>query len=537
VAAERSAATFSLVASVTTQDIRQRLELAAGHHRAGQLGEAESLYRAILRDAPGQVDAMHLLGLIANSRGEHAAAIELLRQAVAAKPGFVEARINLAVALKGADRLDEAERECRAVIAAAPGPARAHYALGSVLHQAGKLAAAAEAYKAALARDPAHIQALSNLGAVELALGRVDEAAQHHEIAAAARPDLGYVHYNLGLARQEQGRPVDAIACYRRARALDSSADGQLTADASWNEALQHLALGHYDEGWQLYEWRWRQPSYPARRFADRQWDGAALAGRTILVTAEQGHGDLFQFVRYAPLLKARGARVIFECPQSLVAVLGTVPGIDRLVAQGEPVPDFDCHAPMLSLPRLLEITRDPVPADIPYVTAGREAAAAWRAKLPATGLNAGLVWRGNPDNSDDRKRSMTADVVAALVRVSGISWLSLQVDARAGEIATLSEAGDFRQAGIATGDWMETAAAISALDLVVTVDTAVAHLAGAMGKPVWVVLSVAPHWCWLRDRDDSPWYPSARLFRKTVQGDWLPVVHSLEQALHALGR
>jgi tetratricopeptide (TPR) repeat protein len=505
------------------------LATAVRHHRAGDLDAAEALYLRILRDAPAQIDSLHLLGLIANQRGRHDAAIELIRRAIALKPAFADFRTNLAAALKAAGRLEEAEAECREAIALAPS-AKAFYALGTILQLQGRFGEAADAHRRTLSMNPNHLEAHSNLGVALQALGRIDEAAREYEWAVAARPNNPHAHYNLGLIRQEQGRPNEAIACYRQAVALNPD-----YADAHWNEALQHLALGEYDTGWTQYEWRWRRQGYPAKRFAERDWDGGSLTGRTILLTAEQGFGDIFQFIRYAALVKKRAGTVIVECQPELKQALAYTAGIDRLVGQGETLPAFDRHVAMLSLPRLLGTDLRTIPADVPYIRPDPLRVAVWRGRIKrGTGRNVGLVWRGNPKNSDDRKRSMEAVTIARLSGLPSVNWFSLQIDAAPGEVELLARDGHFRDCGPALSDWADTAALIAMLDLVITVDTAVAHLAGAMGRPVWVMLSAIPHWSWLRERLDSPWYPTARLFRQHRLGDWDGVIDEIEAALRS---
>ncbi|MDB5393360.1 MAG: glycosyl transferase family 9 [Rhodospirillales bacterium] len=504
----------------------QLLAVAVRHHRAGDLAAAEALYRRILRDTPAHIDSLHLLGLVANQRGEHAIAIQLIGQAIALKPDFADFRTNLAAALKAAGRLEDAQAECRQAISLTPS-AKAYYALGTILQLQGRLSEALDAYRLTLTLNPNHAEAHSNLGTALQASGRIDEAAREYEWAVAARPNSPPAHYNLGLIRQEQSRPRDAIASYQQAIALNPD-----YADAHWNEALQHLALGEYDSGWTQYEWRWRRQDYPVQRFAERSWDGGNLTGRTILLSAEQGFGDTFQFIRYAALVKRLAGTVIVECQPALKQALAYTAGIDRLVGQGDPLPAFDRHAAMLSLPRLLGTDLQTIPADTPYIRPDPLRVAVWRGRVKrGSGRNVGLVWRGNPDNSDDRKRSMDAGTVARLCGLSGVNWFSLQIDATPEEIELLSRNGQLRDYGPALSDWADTAALIAMLDLVVTVDTAVAHLAGAMGRPVWVMLSAIPHWSWLRDRSDSPWYPTARLFRQKILGDWQGVIDEVELA------
>ena len=475
----------------------QLFTVALRHHRAGDIDAAEPLYRAILRDVPNHTDSLNFLGLIATQRGQHVDAVALLERAVALRPDSGDFHLNLASALKAANRLDDAEARCRRAIALNPRSVKAHFTLATILQQ----------------------------------LDRLDAAVAEFEWVAAAQPTMAPAQYSLGRAYQDQGQAAEAIACYRRAVAINPD-----HADAHWNAALQHLALGEYDAGWTQYEWRWRREGYPAQRFAERSWDGGSLTGRTILLSAEQGFGDTFQFIRYAALVKKKGGTVIVECQPQLKQALAYTPGIDRLVGQGDVLPSFDRHAAMLSLPRLLGTSLESVPADIPYIRPDPMRVAIWRGQMRrGSGFNVGLLWRGNPANSDDRKHSLACSQVAALCATPGTNWFSLQVDVTAPEIEILSRHKTVRDRGLELGDWADTAALIAMLDLVITVDSAVAHLAGAMGKLVWVMLSAVPHWCWLRDRPDTPWYPTARLFRQTRQGEWDGVLGAVENQLRAM--
>jgi len=513
---------------VDSKNPSQLLTIAVGHHRSGDLTAAEAIYRRILRDVPTHADSLHLLGLINNKRGHHQLAIDLIEQAIAQRPDFADFHANLAVVLHEAGRLEAAEARSRQAIKLNPGSAKAQYVLGAVLQKMGEFERALQCYRQALVLNPNHVKGHSNLGTVLQSLGQIDSAVAEFEWVAAARPNQATAYYNLGLAKQEQGRPQEAIGCYRKAIAINPD-----FADAHWNEALQHLALGGYDTGWTQYEWRWRRQGYPAKRFVERAWEGGNLTGRTILLTAEQGYGDTFQLIRYAAQVKKRADTVIVECQPGLKQALAFTPGIDRLVEQGESLPQFDRHAAMLSLPRLLGTRPDTIPADMPYIRPDPMRVVFWRGRIKrGAGLNVGLVWRGNPKNSDDRKRSMRAGQLAELTGNPGINWFSLQIDATPEEIEAISSRSPVRDCGPLIPDWADTAALIANLDIVITVDTAVAHLAGAMGKAVWVLLSAAPHWSWLRTRADSPWYPSARLFRQNNIGQWDDVICQVKREL-----
>lgn len=553
---------------MSSKDPRQLLAAAIGHHQAGRLAEAEALYRDILAFAPDHVDSLHLLGVIATQRGQYRDAIGLIDRAIAVKktpaaefhsniglayrglgqqgdairhferalalkPDYAEAHNNLAAALRDGGRFDAAEPHCRRVVALRPGSASAHFALGAVLQDQGRFADAVAAYEEAVRLRPGYPQAYNNLGVIRLEQGELDAAIAALELVLRLKADYAEAEYNLGTAYQEQGRFTEALARYERAQMLKPD-----YANAHWNEALLRLTLGEFHRGWEKYEWRWRRSAYSPRPFTQPEWDGGDLTGSTILLHAEQGFGDTIQFIRYANLVKGKGASaIIAECQPGLAGLLASVAGIDRIVTRGEGVlPPFDCHAPLLGLPRRLGTRLETIPAGIPYLHAESDLVKTWRARLGAApGLNIGLAWRGNPNNSQDRRRSIAADSIARLCGIPGISWVSLQADARPDELETLSRHGAIRDFGPWLKDWSETAALVSCLDLVLSVDTAVAHLAGALGKPSWVLLSFVAHWCWLAERSDSPWYPSARLFRQTNRGDWDGVLSRVAEELGRL--
>jgi ADP-heptose:LPS heptosyltransferase len=284
--------------------------------------------------------------------------------------------------------------------------------------------------------------------------------------------------------------------------------------------------MGDFEHGWPEYEWRWRRPKSPPRRLPQPRWDGAPLAGKTLLVYMEQGLGDMLQFIRYAPLLKAQGANVLVECPAFLHPLLSRCPGIDRLLAEGSPLPEFDVHVPLLSLPHLLGTTLATIPAQVPYLYAGEERVQRWAEELrPLEGFKVGICWQGNRHHQWDHFRSFPVEHFAALAAVPGVRLVSLQKGPGAEQLRKLG--GSFpvveldSEKDASAAAFMDTAAIMKNLDLVVTVDTSIAHLAGGLGVPVWVALSAVSDWRWLLQREDSPWYPTLRLFRQRALGDW----------------
>ncbi|HIJ62009.1 MAG TPA: tetratricopeptide repeat protein [Rhodospirillaceae bacterium] len=412
--------------------------------------------------------------------------------------------------LGGLGRVSEAFLHCHRAVALAPADpenaaalADAAATLASLLPGRAHLARQAWLYRLAQLLEPAHLQALVGLGN-RLAEDGLPAAAlaQFLRILAIA-PDFTRICSNLASVMRRQGRPREAVDLNRRVL-VDSPAD----AAAHYNLAILLLGLGHFAEGWRHYEFRWQTKDFPSpkRDFRQPLWTGEALAGRRILLHSEQGLGDCLQFCRYAPLVATTG-RVILEVQAPLVRLLAGLPGIERVIAKGEPLPPFDVHCPLLSLPGAFGTTLDTLPP-APYLRAAGDRAAAWRRRIGDDGrLAVGLVWAGNPDNPRDFERSLAFSLLAPLLRLEGVRWLSLQVGDRAADLAQAPMVEDLSPW---LTDFAETAALVSGLDLVISVDSAVAHLTGALGRPGWLLLPWAGDWRWLDGRDDSPWYPTA---------------------------
>jgi hypothetical protein len=348
-------------------------------------------------------------------------------------------------------------------------------------------------------------------------------------------PQYVDAHVNLASALKEMNRPQEALASYELALWLKPDAPS-----THWNRSLVWLQEGDYERGWAEYEWRWRRPKTRPRPFPQPTWDGTPLAGRTILIWMEQGLGDIVHFIRYTALVKERGGTVIVECPAFLMPLLSRCPGIDRLVAEQTPLPTFDVHCSLMSLPLLCGTTSlAKVPAPIPYVFVDEERVQSWRQRLAGlTGFKIGIVWQGNPHHPVDRHRSVPLARFAPLAAVRGIRLISLQKE---GTEQLRAVAGRFVVSEL-DGTWdppheafLDSAAIMKGLDLVVTVDTAIAHIAGALGVPVWVPLSEVSDWRWLREREDTPWYPTLRLFRQKRLGDWEPVFERMARELDKL--
>jgi Flp pilus assembly protein TadD len=509
--------------------IQQTFNLALQHHQAGQLHDAEQLYRQILAREPNHADAMHHLGMAAGQAGRNDIAVELIGRAIAIKPDYPEALNNFGNALKGSGQLDEAIAAYRQAIALRPSHPDAHGNLGSALNAKGQHDEAIAAYGRAIALSSSNPVTYYNLGNALKDKGQLDEAMAAYRRAIALKPNYAEAHFNIGTAQGNKGKIEQAIAAYRRATALKPD-----YAEAHWNLALALLARGEFAEGWKEFEWRWECKDLPRRRtFAQPQWDGSSLQGRTILLHSEQGLGDTIQFIRYAPLVAEHGGTVIVGTVPELHRLLQGAAGVARWLNQGETVPTFDVHCPLMSLPAIFGTTLETIPPRVPYLQADAEQVVRWKKELAADShrFKVGLAWAGNPTHVNDRNRSISLAALAPLATVQGVSFYSLQ-KGDAGKQAKASPGLHLIDRTDDLKDFADTAALVANLDLVICVDTAVAHLAGALGKPVWTLLPFTTDWRWLLKREDCPWYPSMRLFRQPGRGDWGSVIKRVGEAL-----
>jgi hypothetical protein len=411
--------------------------------------------------------------------------------------------------------------------------ARAHWQLGNAQSSEGRWGAALESYTAALAHDPRLAEAYLNRGNVLQQLERWAEALEAYEQVLALRPDDAAALSNRGIVLKEMHRFDESLQAFDRALARDPS-----NHTARYNRGLLALLLGRLSEGFQGYEARWQDPQgslYAGRRqIAAPRWSGSEpLVGRRILLHAEQGFGDTLQFCRYVPLLAAQGAEVVLEVPAALVALLADLEGVARICAAGRPLPPFDCHCPLLSLPLALRTTLETIPRRIPYLHAEAAKVDSWRARLARVPRPwVGLAWAGSPVHRNDRNRSMALQALLAALP-DELQFVSLQKVVPPSDRAALAEARRMHDWTCELHDFSDTAALVEALDLVIAVDTSVAHLAGTLGKPCCLMLPFHPDWRWLLERHDSPWYPSLVLFRQERRGDWAGVLRRLTGVLH----
>lgn len=582
--------------------LSQALLIALDHHQAGRVAEAEDIYRRILNADPEHADAMELLGVLAAQTGRFGAAGRILRLAVALRPDGARCLSNLAGVEQSAGVLDGSVRLYGRALRLMPGLADAHASRAGALRRLGRPEAALLAAGQALALAPGHADALANraaallssgdaasaercarrslrlnarsavahatlaaalagqrrwaeaetaardalaldrnageawevLGAVLAKLGRFAESLEAFTVTEGLRPGPS-LYAARGTALIAMARPMEAAADFERAL-VDRPQDAGL----HWNLGFACLMAGDYRRGWPEFDWRRHddRAEPPWRRLNQPTWHGESLNGRTILLYAEQGLGDTLQFLRYVPLVAARGGRVVLEVQHPLLSLMSGVEGAAQVIARGDPLPPFDLECPLMSLPRAFDTVLDGVPADIPYLRPDPVRLARWRDRLgPPTALRVGVVWAGNPRFPGDGDRSPRLSGLRGLLDVPGCRFYGLQMGPGRADLADAVLPESFTDLGSEIADFADTAAIMANLDLVVSSCTGPAHLAGALGVPLWLALPFSPDWRWLTGRDNSPWYPSARLFRQPAPGDWSSVVGHMAAELAALAQ
>ncbi len=557
--------------------IELRPDLAQAHNglgivrqQQGRLAEAAASFESAVRARPDFAPAHNNLGNVLKETGRNDLAMTAYQEAVRLKPDFAEAHSNLGNLQRELGQVDEAMASCRLALQLKPDFAIGHNHLGAAYSKKRRWDDAAACYRQAIALLPAYPEAHSNLGDALRELGQLDEAAAHFREALRLRPDLAEPHAGLSLVLLQLGDLAGCQASCREALRLRSGAgSSQLnltlsivsllegrqeeslayceaaleqepdSPEAHKNRAIVWLLQGRYREGWPEYEWRWKCPELPERPFKQPLWDGGPLDGRTIMLHAEQGLGDTIQFVRYVRRVRQRGGRVLVVCQKTLLPLLSQCEDIAQLAAQGDPLPPFDVHAPLLSLPGIFGDTLETIPAEVPYLRPDPRRFEQWRRELDELpGLRVGIAWQGSRSFYFDRLRSVPLAEFAPLAAVPGVTLVSLQKGFGSEQLAAL--AGRFRVVDLASrldessGPFVDTAAVMKSLDLVITSDTSIAHLAGALAVPVWVAIPFAPDWRWLLEREDSPWYPTMRLFRQTERGNWQIVFERIAAALAA---
>ena len=534
--------------------------------------------------ATNQVEALlkEAMALYRNEKVDEA--VTTLREAIRLEPGAAVAHNNLGVALRALGRVPEAIDSYRCALARNNNNADTHYNLGNALRETGNLEEATESYLQALEYRPDYVAAESNLGLTLMDLGRFEEAVESFERARCLDPGEVEINLNLGIGLLEQNKLAAAESIFRLStaewpedvrvihnlavvlnrqnqsdealrtseRAVETDPAfvpalallGQILVDMGrCEEALEYfdrtisidgenlgahlgkarsfLLMGKLSDGWEEAEWRWRREENPPRKFSEPEWDGSALKGRTLLLYAEQGLGDTIQFARYASCVEKSGGRIILECQKTLMGLFVDMPSIDAVISVGQPMPDFDVQAALMSVPRLLGTTLDTIPAEVGYVKRRKVSEGVVLNQSPDGAVNVGIVWAGSPTHDNDVNRSCSIAHFIKLMGIPGLAFYSLQKGAAESDIGKYGCQSMVQDIGKRLMDFSDTADVVDVLDLVITVDTAVAHLAGAMGKRVWVLLPFSPDWRWMLGREDSPWYPRMRLYRQEAPGDW----------------
>ncbi len=549
-------------------NIADTMQEALGLHQQGRLREAEKLYARVLKAAPQNFDALHLLGLAKAQGGQFGEAYRLMSAALKVETRSPDAWVNFANVLHALKRNDEALSALDKALALRPGDADALSKRGNALLALARPQDAVTCFDAVLAQQPRHLDALINRGSAHATLGqarealadfdaalslapghpdalynrgnvllelaRIDEASAAFDAVIAGTPDHKQAWNNKGRTLQMINRHADAVDCFRRAIAIDKH-----YADAHFNLASSLLLLGELSRGFAEYEWRWKRSGMNDTRssYRGRLWLGEyPPARKTILLHAEQGLGDTIQFARYVPLLAAAGAKVVLEVQAPLKDLFASLAGAASVHARGEALPAYDVHCPIGSLPFAMKTERATVPAEIPYLRADAARSTKWRPALEALpGKRVALVWAGNPAHVNDRNRSIDFNLLAPLLAVEGVSFVSLQRDLRGGEREALAAHGNVHHLGDELADLADTAAVLSIADLLVAVDTAAVHLAGAIARPAWVMVPFVPDWRWTPAGETSPWYPQLRLFRQSAPGNWPGVIAQLRDALARL--
>ena len=506
--------------------------LGAALHEQGKLDRAIVSYRQAITLKPVYVEAHNNLGTTLKEQGKLDEAIVSYRQAITLKPDYVEAHNNLGTTLKEQGKLDEAIANYRQAITLKPDYAEVHNNLGAALQEQGEFNKAIVSYRQAIMLKPDYTEAHNNFGATLHEQGKFNEAIEYYKQAIALKPDYAEAHNNLGNALLEHGKPDDSIIYYNRAIALKPD-----YAEAHVNKSFVLMLTENFEEGWSEYEWRLREKDHTSHTFQQPQWNGKPLNGKSILIHAEQGFGDTIQFIRYLPMVQAMGGHVIFECQKNLFRLLKSCAGIDEIIEQRPahtPVVRFDTHVPLLSLPGIFGTSLDTIPSDIPYITADPGLVEQWRIRFGHNdAYKVGIVWTGNPlHNYVYYKRSCLLDDFAPLVEIPRLEFYSLQKGPGSVRANNPPKGMNIINLVDELNDFTDTAAIIANLDLVISIDTSVAHLAGAIGKPVWNLLSFVPDWRWFLNRDDSPWYPGMRLFRQTKPNNWTEVFEQMKKML-----
>ena len=544
-------------------NIQTNLTTAIQLHQTGDFAAAEPLYQRVLQAVPHHLDAMYLLGTLQLQRGRFAEAVELLAQVCAAQPDAA-ALNNLGITYKALGQLNEAVRSFQRTVSRDADYAEAHFNLGEVYQALRRWPEAEACFQKYLNIQPDDLEARVQFGFLLTQQEKLDEAAAVYEAIVEDKPDYAEVHNNLSYVYERRGELTAAVAAARRAVALRPDyADGHNNlgnalrsmhaldeAVAVFEEALVHKAdfplaqfnlattrmlAGELRAGWKGFEAREAIMPAPVPTFSQPRWRGERLPGKTLLVHADEGLGDTLQFARFLPQAKtASAAKIVLQCQRELGELLAGIAGADQVIVDGDLLPSVDAHIPLLSLPGLFEMDSDSLPSSVSYIQSAPNKSTQFTGLFPHDDtLKVGIVWQGNPAQPRDVVRSCPLEKLSPLTTVPGIKLVSLQTGTLgSGQLAACSFREQITDVGSQLRNFAETAVVIEQLDLVITVDTSTAHLAGAMGAPVWTLLAHTPDWRWLLNRADCPWYPTMQLFRQESWGDWDEVIQRVVDEL-----
>ncbi|WP_144155518.1 tetratricopeptide repeat protein [Paraburkholderia sp. BCC1885] len=526
------------------QDIASTLATAQQHFTAGRLAEAADLLHGILQLQPEHGEALEGLGYIAAKQGDHARAADYVTRALQLMAASPDQVYFAAHVCQLAGRHAEAVALYERCLERLPDHVQAQHGAALSLVKLGANERALRYFERLTTRHPQLAEVHYNKGSLLGTMGRYEEELAAYRKAIALKPNFGQAYVNVGVALRDLHRFDEALQQFRKALSIDPNDAGART-----NRAQTNLLLGEFEHGWREYEWRWRVGNIHHGFDDATLWTGAqAIAGKTVFVHSEQGFGDTLQFLRFTDRLSAAGARVVLRVQDALLPLLSGYPGVAEVIGEHAPVPPFDYHCPTMSLAFALKVRAADLAATVPYLSADPAHTAQWntlfeksedeggnRARRPRVGI----VWCGNPGHVNDHNRSIPLEQLASLFDAD-VTFVSLQKLVREGDRASFSplvQRGALLDVAERLGSFADTAGLIAQLDLVIAVDTAVAHLAGALGKPVWIALPFTPDWRWQLNRSDSPWYPGVRLFRQAVRGDWSNVTQDIRAALDALPR
>jgi tetratricopeptide (TPR) repeat protein len=534
---EEAATLFKEAVTIRPSETGIAMNLGTALLKMNRLQDAGAVYEQVIRVKPDFAEAWANIAVVLAEVGRREDAEKANRRAIELKPNFALPYQNLGTVLRDMGRLAEAEQVLKHGLSIDPNRPEMLARLALVYLSEGltdraKNQEAIEVLRRALAIQPNHPYVLSNLGVALARLGRPEEAVPYHQQALQSHPNFPMGMMNLGVALRSLGRFDEAREAFGRALALEPN-----NPALHENLANELLVTGDWDKGLEEFERRLEEKSVFIRTWTKPRWDGSDPSGKTILLAAEQGIGETIQMARYAPLIAQRGGRVVMEVQEPIASLMSRASGVSESVAQGQTQPDYDAYAYVGSLPHLFHTTPQTIPATVPYLSADPARVEAWRQKLAEYGneLKVGLVWAGSQHHRSDVHRSMLLVDLAPLADVKGARFFSLQIGQPATQVLSAPKEMQLVDLGKSLTSFEETAAALANLDLVISVDTAIVHLAGAIARPVWTLLAFAPHWRWLLNRSDTPWYPTMRLFRQPMYGDWSGAVQQVKQELAQL--